>query len=126
MTIVAIAAVCVVLLVLAFVAPRASRHPERGVLSVFGLGSRARLRRPRPARPSALQAFPLGLEVVVEERLGRPQGPLQDARLSCRPLSGGGATKRGGLMPRTCAPSSCGRDDDADVGAATRAAELKR
>ena len=37
----AIIAVCVVLLVLAFVAPRLSRHPERTAHRGFGLGSRA-------------------------------------------------------------------------------------
>ena len=37
----AVIAICVVLLVLAFVAPRLSRHPQRGVDKTFGVGQRA-------------------------------------------------------------------------------------
>lgn len=38
MTILAIVAVCIVLLVLAFLLPRLSRHPQRGVDNVLGGG----------------------------------------------------------------------------------------
>lgn len=41
MVIAGIAAVCVLLLVLAFVAPRLSRHPQRGVEGTLGAGQRA-------------------------------------------------------------------------------------
>ncbi len=41
MMIVGIVAVCAVLLVLAFLVPRLSRHPERGTQRTLGLGSRA-------------------------------------------------------------------------------------
>jgi len=41
MTIAVIAAVCVVLLVLAFLFPRLSRHPQRGVDKTLGAGQRA-------------------------------------------------------------------------------------
>jgi hypothetical protein len=41
MLIAAIAVVCVLLLVLAFVAPRLSRHPQRGVSKTLGVGERA-------------------------------------------------------------------------------------
>ena len=37
----AVIAICVALLVLAFVAPRLSRHPQRGVDKTFGAGQRA-------------------------------------------------------------------------------------
>jgi len=40
MVIGAIVAVCVLLLVLAFVFPRLSRHPERGVSKTLGVGQR--------------------------------------------------------------------------------------
>ena len=40
MTIVAVVAFCILLLILAFLAPRLSRHPERGGQKVLGLGSR--------------------------------------------------------------------------------------
>lgn len=41
MLIAAIIAVCVILLVLAFLAPRLSRHPQRGVDRTLGTGQRA-------------------------------------------------------------------------------------
>ena len=40
MTIVAVVVFCVLLLILAFLAPRLSRHPERGGQKVLGFGSR--------------------------------------------------------------------------------------
>jgi Family of unknown function (DUF6411) len=40
MTIAAVIAFCVLLLILAFLAPRLSRHPERGGQRVLGVGSR--------------------------------------------------------------------------------------
>ena len=41
MLVVSIVGVCVILLVLAFLAPRLSRHPERGVQKTLGAGGRA-------------------------------------------------------------------------------------
>jgi hypothetical protein len=41
MTVLVIVAVCVVLLVLAFLLPRLSRHPQRGVDKSLGVGQRA-------------------------------------------------------------------------------------
>ncbi|MFI1470689.1 DUF6411 family protein [Streptomyces wuyuanensis] len=41
MMIAGIVAVCVILAVLAFLLPRLSRHPERGIQRMLGLGSRA-------------------------------------------------------------------------------------
>lgn len=41
MLIATIVAVCIVLLILAFVFPRLSRHPERGVSKTLGVGQRA-------------------------------------------------------------------------------------
>jgi hypothetical protein len=41
MLIAAVAVICVVLLILAFVAPRLSRHPQRGVNKTLGMGERA-------------------------------------------------------------------------------------
>jgi hypothetical protein len=48
MLIAAIVVICVVLLVLAFVAPRLSRGPERAAHGLFGLGSRAGSQAPGP------------------------------------------------------------------------------
>ena len=41
MLIAGIVAVCIVLLVLAFLAPRLSHHPQRGVSKTLGVGERA-------------------------------------------------------------------------------------
>lgn len=41
MLIAAIVVVCIVLLVLAFLAPRLSQHPQRGVSKTLGIGERA-------------------------------------------------------------------------------------
>jgi hypothetical protein len=41
MTIVVIAGICVILLILAFLFPRLSRHPQRGVDKTLGAGQRA-------------------------------------------------------------------------------------
>ena len=41
MTILAIVGICVVLLILAFLFPRLSRHPQRGVDKTLGAGQRA-------------------------------------------------------------------------------------
>ena len=48
MTIAIIAAVCVVLLVLGFLLPRLSRHPQRGVDKTLGMGQRAGGKAPGP------------------------------------------------------------------------------
>lgn len=40
MTIAAVVVICIVLLVLAFLAPRLSRHPERATHRAFGTGGR--------------------------------------------------------------------------------------
>jgi Family of unknown function (DUF6411) len=41
MTVVVIVGVCVILLILAFLLPRLSRHPQRGVDKTLGAGQRA-------------------------------------------------------------------------------------
>jgi hypothetical protein len=46
MTIAIVAGFCVLLLILAFVAPRLSRHPERGGQKVLGFGSRGASKAP--------------------------------------------------------------------------------
>ena len=48
MTIVVIVSVCVVLLVLAFLVPRLSRAPQRGVDRSLGVGQRAGSKAPGP------------------------------------------------------------------------------
>ena len=41
MTVAAVAGICVILLIIAFLAPRLSRKPQRGVDRAFGAGGRA-------------------------------------------------------------------------------------
>jgi hypothetical protein len=48
MMVVVIVGVCVVLLVLAFLFPRLSRHPERGTQGVLGLGRSGASKAPGP------------------------------------------------------------------------------
>lgn len=48
MLIAAIVALCVVLLILGFLAPRLSRHPQRGVDQAIGAGSRGAAKAPGP------------------------------------------------------------------------------
>ena len=48
MTIAIVAAICVVLLILAFLAPRLSSHPQRGVNKAFGTGGQVAGKAPGP------------------------------------------------------------------------------
>jgi len=48
MLIAGVIALCVVILILAFLFPRLSHHPERGSHKVFGLGSRGASKAPGP------------------------------------------------------------------------------
>jgi hypothetical protein len=57
MLIAGIIAVCIVLLILAFVAPRLSRHPERGVHKTLGMGGRAGSKLPGPLGRWASKPF---------------------------------------------------------------------
>jgi hypothetical protein len=57
MTIAVIIAVCVVLLVLAFLLPRLSRYPQRGVDKTLGAGERAGSEAPGPLGRLLRKAF---------------------------------------------------------------------
>jgi Family of unknown function (DUF6411) len=48
MTIAIVVGVCIVLLILAFLAPRLSRYPERGVERTYGAGGRVAGQAPGP------------------------------------------------------------------------------
>ena len=48
MTIALVVGFCILLLILAFLAPRLSRHPERGGQKVLGVGSRGAGKAPGP------------------------------------------------------------------------------
>ena len=48
MTIAVVVGICIVLLILAFLAPRLSRHPERATHKAFGAGGRTAGKAPGP------------------------------------------------------------------------------
>ena len=80
MTIIAIAAFCVFLLICAFVFPRLSRHPERGGQKVLGLGSRGAGKAPGKAGRLLQKPFHQSSKAVSKSgnagRKGRSKLPL--------------------------------------------------
>ena len=80
MTIVAVAAFCVLLLILAFLAPRLSRHPERGGQKVLGFGSRGAGKAPGPLGRWLRKPFQTSQKAVSKSgsagRRGRSKMPL--------------------------------------------------
>jgi hypothetical protein len=80
MTIALIAAFCVLLLVLAFLAPRLSRGPERGGQKVLGFGSRSAGKAPGPLGRWLQKPFRSGQKAVSKSgsagRRGRGKLPL--------------------------------------------------
>ena len=76
----AVIAVCVVLLLLAFLAPRLSRDPERGARRAFGLGSRAGSKAPAPLGRLLSKSFRSGSRAAGRSasagRRGRGKLPL--------------------------------------------------
>ncbi len=80
MTILAVIAFCIVLLILAFLAPRLSRHPERGGQKVLGLGSRGAGKAPGPLGRWLRKPFQTSQKAVSKSgstgRKGRSKMPL--------------------------------------------------
>ena len=80
MTIAAVIAFCIVLLILAFLAPRLSRHPERGGQKVLGLGSRGAGKAPGPLGRWLRKPFQTSQKAVSKSgstgRKGRSKMPL--------------------------------------------------
>jgi len=80
MTIAAVAAFCVLLLILAFLAPRLSRHPERGGQKVLGLGGRGAGKAPGPLGRWLRKPFSSSQKAVSKSgsagRKGRSKMPL--------------------------------------------------
>ena len=76
----AVVAFCVVILVLAFLAPRLSRHPQRGGQRILGLGRRGASEAPGPlgrllAKPFATSQRAVGKSGSAGRR-GRARMPL--------------------------------------------------
>jgi Family of unknown function (DUF6411) len=80
MTLVVIVAVCVVLLVLAFLLPRLSRYPQRGVDKTLGAGQRAGGAAPGPLGRLLQKAFGTSRRATNKSaatgRRGREKLPL--------------------------------------------------
>jgi uncharacterized protein DUF6411 len=80
MLIAAVIAFCVLILILAFLAPRLSRHPERGGQKVLGLGSRGASKAPGKAGRWLSKPFSTSQRAVSKSgsagRRGRRKMPL--------------------------------------------------
>jgi Family of unknown function (DUF6411) len=80
MTIAIIVAFCIVLLILAFLAPRLSRHPERGGQRVLGMGSRGAGKAPGHLGRWLRKPFTTSQKAVTKSgsagRRGRSKMPL--------------------------------------------------
>ena len=80
MTIALVAVFCILLLILAFLAPRLSRHPERGGQKVLGFGSRGAGKAPGPLGRWLRKPFQTSQKAVSKSgstgRKGRSKMPL--------------------------------------------------
>ena len=80
MLIAAIVAVCVLLLILGFLAPRLSRHPQRGVDRALGAGSRGASHAPGPLGRLLPKPFRTSRKAADKSagagRRGRANAPL--------------------------------------------------
>jgi hypothetical protein len=80
MTIAIVVGFCILLLILAFLAPRLSRHPERGGQKVLGLGSRSAGKAPGPFGRWLRKPFTTSQKAVSKSgstgRRGRSKLPL--------------------------------------------------
>ena len=80
MIIAAVIAFCILLLILAFLAPRLSRHPERGGQKVLGMGSRGAGKAPGPLGRWLRKPFQTSQKAVSKSgssgREGRSKMPL--------------------------------------------------
>jgi hypothetical protein len=80
MTIALVIAFCILLLILAFLAPRLSRHPERGGQKVLGAGSRGAGKAPGRLGRWLSKPFSTGQRAVTKSgstgRRGRSKMPL--------------------------------------------------
>ena len=80
MTIAIVIAFCILILILAFLAPRLSRHPERGGQRVLGFGSRGAGKAPGPLGRWLRKPFTTSQKAVSKSgsagRRGRSKMPL--------------------------------------------------
>ena len=82
MTIAIIVGVCIILLILGFLLPRASWWPQKGVDKTFGTGQRTASKLPGKAGDLAEKPFRDLAQGRQQERAEGTRGPLQDAHLT--------------------------------------------
>jgi hypothetical protein len=80
MIIAAVAGFCVLILILAFLVPRLSRHPERGGQRVLGMGGRSASKAPGKLGRFARKPFDSSQKAVAKSgqtgRKGRSKAPF--------------------------------------------------
>jgi Family of unknown function (DUF6411) len=80
MIIAGVAAFCVLILILAFLVPRLSRHPERGGQKILGMGGRGAGKAPGKAGRFARKPFDKSQKAVTKSgqagREGRSKAPF--------------------------------------------------
>ena len=80
MIIAGVAAFCVLILILAFLVPRLSRHPERGGQKILGMGGRGAGKAPGKAGRLARKPFEKSQKAVSKSgstgRKGRSKAPF--------------------------------------------------
>ena len=80
MTIAVVVGICIVLLILAFLAPRLSRHPENATHRVFGTGARAGSKAPGPLGKLLSKSFSTSSKAAGKSastgRRGRSKMPM--------------------------------------------------
>jgi hypothetical protein len=80
MTIALVVGFCILLLILAFIAPRLSRHPERGGQKVLGTGGRTAGKAPGPLGRWLRKPFTTSQKAVSKSgsagRRGRSKMPM--------------------------------------------------
>ena len=80
MTIALVVGFCILLVILAFLAPRLSRHPERGGQKVLGIGGRGAGKAPGPLGRWLRKPFTSSQKAVAKSgsagRRGRSKMPL--------------------------------------------------
>ena len=84
MTIAIVVAICIVLLILAFLAPRLSRYPQRGVQKTYSAGGNTAGKAPGKLGTLAAQAVRQRQQVDGQER--RLPGAAGATRRPSRPL----------------------------------------
>ena len=94
-----IIAICIVLAILAFLLPRLSHGPQKGVDKTLGVGQRAGGKAPGPLGRLFQKPFSTLAQGDEQERLEGPRGPLEAAALSRRGIAPAARERRRARPP---------------------------